>query len=76
LLRVPFFDSELLCAEKYLLIEHESATFLSTLFYNDFSVILIQYFVCGIELFSANINRNNMLMKCNFYCVLSLRKNV
>jgi hypothetical protein len=34
------FSSDLLCAEKYLLNEHESATFLSMLFHNDFSVIL------------------------------------
>jgi hypothetical protein len=35
---------------------------------------LIRYFVCGIEQFLASINRNDMLMKCNFYCVLSLCK--
>jgi hypothetical protein len=62
------------CAEKYLLNEHESATFFSVLFYYDFSVILIRYFVCGSEQFSANINRNNMLMNVIFIVYLAFVK--
>jgi hypothetical protein len=49
----------MLCAEKYLLNEHESAIIFSTvfaIFYHNFSVINPLIFICGNEHFSANIN--------------------
>jgi hypothetical protein len=66
-----------LCAEKYLLNEHESAIiffYCFYYFYHNFSVIIPIIFVRGNEQFLANINQNNVKRNVIFIVYLAYAK--